>query len=219
MSGASVTLYHGSHERLDAFMPREVSSVDTLGTWATSRRAYAKHYGPVVMEVQIDVRPGEWFEIRPDAPAALDFLRLFGANVKLARAVGMKAEAAILEKTLPDYFLPGRHARLIESTKYEDMLEGARLAPKMGKIKQANEAARRLLNTPAYMKAMRGLLEQAGPAGIIFRESRIDRRHDDLPHDVFVIFHREPIPARIIETAGNTEPLPMPRAQAGVLRA
>lgn len=219
MSGASVTLYHGSHERLDAFLPREVTSVDTLGTWGTSRLAHARNYGPVLMEMQVEVRPGEWFEIGPDAPAALDFLQLFGSNAKLARAVGMKAEAAILEKTLPDYFLPGRHERLIASTKYEDMLEGARLAPKMAKIRRANEAARRLLNTPAYMKAVRSLLEQAGPAGIIFRESRIDLRHDDPPHDVFVIFNREPIPARIIETATNTEPLPMPRAQAAVLRA
>lgn len=205
------TVYHGSHNEIAQFVPREVSSIDSLGTWFTSRAEYARDYfGPVVHAAELPEL--KLFEVGPDQSAATDYLRMFGANAQLAERAGFPREAKILRETLPDANLPAKHERMLESDDYETRQQAYALTGKVKAIRQANEAARTLLNSPEYMKLMRGLLEDAGYDGVVFRDSRIDLSKEDQAtrgrHDVYVIFHREPIASRRVELTSEVAAAP-----------
>jgi hypothetical protein len=66
-----------------------------------------------------------------------------------------------------------------------------------------------------YLDAFRELLEKAGHDGIIWKNSRIDLAKGDDPHDVVVIFNKEPIIATKVEPVvaeiAPTEVLPQER--------
>jgi hypothetical protein len=54
----------------------------------------------------------------------------------------------------------------------------------------AKQIVRRLLLNREYIQTFRKMLERAGYQGVVWRDSRIDLRSGDPPHDVYVSFHQ-----------------------------
>lgn len=57
----------------------------------------------------------------------------------------------------------------------------------------SRKTMRRLLLDGTYISSFRRMLENAHYQGIVWRNSRIDLRPGDSPHDVYVVFHAAPL--------------------------
>ena len=146
--------FHGTHENIESFQPREVAGIDSIGTWFTGDKIKARElYGPKV--VKADVTPRNLLEAHTD-----NFGDFFYSN-----------------KPLFQELFPDKPLSELESWKTQ------RGKPSPEQVQ--------------YLSAFRKLLTDAGYDGAIWKQSRIDLRKSDTPHDVAVIFHEKPI-----QTAG-----------------
>lgn len=65
---------------------------------------------------------------------------------------------------------------------------------------KADRLVRKLLLDGDYIKGFREMLENANYDGIVWKNSRIDLRPGDPPHDVYLVFLRAPIePVELVE--------------------
>lgn len=181
--------FHGTHANLEQLNPREIKSVDSLGTWVTGSAEKARElYGPNVhgVETTNDLR---FLEFDGTIPSQRDFNRIIGANRHLAREAGFEKEANVLENTIPDSH---RLWELSRKAEEGNGLRGTELSEYRSLV-AADNASEKLLRSPKYMALFRKMLEDAGYDGIRWKDSKIDLRSTDNPHTVAVIFHKEPL--------------------------
>lgn len=202
--------FHASHKQLNELAARPVESVDSLGTWVTSSQDHAKTlYAPNVYRAEVP-KGLRLLEFDGSDPKQIDFNRVLGSNAQLAKEVGLAKEARILNKTLPD---TKRYSEL----NYKSNTEGLRGAEweEFKRLRASENASRTLLRSGAYMQKMRAMLQSQGYEGIIWKNSRIDTRKTDTPHDVAVIFNKEPIKATPITNAGGVSEAGKAVAESG----
>lgn len=58
---------------------------------------------------------------------------------------------------------------------------------------KADRLVRKLLLDPDYIRGFREIIENANYDGIVWKNSRIDLRPGDPPHDVYLVFQKEPL--------------------------
>lgn len=149
--GEAAQWFHGSHENIESFKPREVAGVDSIGTWFTGDKAKAGQlYGPNV--TRGEVTPRNLLEAHTD-----NYGDFFYSN-----------------KNLFQELFPDKPVSELESWKSQ------RGKPSPDQVK--------------YLSAFKQMLTDAGYDGVVWKNSRIDLRKSDTPHDVMVSFHQEPIP-------------------------
>lgn len=65
---------------------------------------------------------------------------------------------------------------------------------------RADRIVRELLLDPEYIRGFRENIERANYDGIVWKDSRVDLRPGDPPHDVYLVFQKEPLyPLGLVE--------------------
>ena len=169
-------LFHGTHESINEFTPREVSGVSTIdnfGTWFTASVNKAAEFGSRVFSAR--VKANRLLEAHTD-----NFKDFFFSNKSLFRSLFPNEPIETLERF---------------------------------KTKTPKNAREVWEMRAAYLRAFRQMLEDAGHDGVIWRNSNIDNRAGDAPHDVVVFFNKESIAA---ETAPIPPALPIAEGEPAI---
>jgi hypothetical protein len=160
-------VYQAQHLPIERLDPRPVKTYNSVGTWFTSSAEHARLlYGPNVYSFELPA--GRYLEAHSD-----NFDEFF-LNWPLAQETLNRRDFTHLKKHPPTSIRPAEY-------------------PELGNFLTTRRIMRDLLLNPDYMRKFRDILEKANYDGVVWKDSRIDLRPGDVPHDVYLLFQKEPL--------------------------
>ena len=199
--------YHGTHAELSEFLPRTIQDYNSVGTWFTSKQTHAPEYGPNVY--QVPAIEGNFLEVRPND----DFFAVVGGNLALLEKHFGAAAAKQVRGWPIDEATERALANKLEAQGWLSESDSRTYR----KLSASREIARKAMLSGPYMTDWRAMLQSAGYDGVVFRDTR-----NDMParvqetHDVYLLFHDQPIQLKKIDapTVKEVEQSPQPQAPA-----